>query len=57
LYGLDNLTSLSLDSSPGNAPIQRQLVDTNIMELESPIASFDRDFDKFKDVRRLEPKE
>ena len=27
------------------------------VELENPIASFDRDFDKFKDVRRIEPKE
>jgi predicted nucleic acid-binding protein len=26
------------------------------VELENPIASFDRDFDKFKDVRRIEPK-
>jgi predicted nucleic acid-binding protein len=25
-------------------------------ELKSPIASFDRDFDKFKDVQRAEPK-
>jgi predicted nucleic acid-binding protein len=24
-------------------------------ELDNPIASFDRDFDKFKDIRRLEP--
>ena len=26
------------------------------VELENPIASFDQDFDKFKDVRRIEPK-
>jgi len=26
------------------------------VELGSPIASFDRDFDKFKDVQRIEPK-
>jgi len=26
------------------------------VQLENPIASFDRDFDKFKDVRRIEPK-
>jgi predicted nucleic acid-binding protein len=26
------------------------------VELENPIASFDRDFDKFSDVRRIEPK-
>jgi predicted nucleic acid-binding protein len=26
------------------------------VELENPVASFDRDFDKFKDVRRIEPK-
>jgi predicted nucleic acid-binding protein len=26
------------------------------VELEHPIASFDRDFDKFKDVQRIEPK-
>jgi predicted nucleic acid-binding protein len=26
------------------------------VELEVPIASFDRDFDKFKDVQRIEPK-
>jgi len=25
------------------------------LELKSPIASFDRDFDKFKDVKRIEP--
>jgi predicted nucleic acid-binding protein len=26
------------------------------IEMESPVASFDRNFDKFKDVQRIEPK-
>ncbi|MDA1276065.1 MAG: hypothetical protein O2960_18770 [Verrucomicrobia bacterium] len=45
----------------------KQLVDTNVrvrffsgeppaMVENHPIASFDRDFDKFKDVQRIEPK-
>ena len=40
----------------GNAHFADAYLAASAVELGNPIASFDRDFDKFKDVRRVEPK-
>ena len=39
-----------------NAHFADAYLAASAVELENPIASFDRDFDKFKDVQRIEPK-
>jgi predicted nucleic acid-binding protein len=39
-----------------NAKFADAYLAASAVELANPIASFDRDFDKFKDVRRIEPK-
>ena len=38
-----------------NAHFADAYLAASAVELDNPIASFDRDFDEFKDVRRLEP--
>jgi predicted nucleic acid-binding protein len=39
-----------------NAHFTDAYLAASAVELENPIASFDRDFDKFKEVQRIEPK-
>jgi predicted nucleic acid-binding protein len=39
-----------------NAHFADAYLAASAVELANPIASFDRDFDKFKDVQRIEPK-
>ena len=39
-----------------NAHFADAYLAASAVELGNPVASFDRDFDKFKDVRRVEPK-
>jgi predicted nucleic acid-binding protein len=39
-----------------NAHFADAYLAASAVELQNPIASFDRDFDKFKDVQRIEPK-
>lgn len=38
-----------------NAHFADAYLTASAAELDTPIASFDRDFDKFKDIRRIEP--
>jgi predicted nucleic acid-binding protein len=40
----------------GNAHFADAYLAASALELNSPVASFDRDFDKFKGVQRIEPK-
>jgi predicted nucleic acid-binding protein len=39
-----------------NAHFADAYLAASAVELGNPVASFDRDFDKFRDVRRVEPR-